>query len=99
MGNSTEATETEPKKFDWRTWAHGVEQLPPDVVEKLDQLEALINEGGPEVQDFLNGLEKGGFRRGTYVIAMIHYFRDILTSEERRRLDAEVRKADPSLKL
>ena len=95
MSNPLESVESTPKKFDWRTYANGIESLPQEVTDKLDMLEDMVNEESDDVKDFLTAFERGQYRNP--VLSMITYFRGTITPDEMGTLHDAIMKADSEL--
>lgn len=95
--HNPEATEVEPKKFDWRAHVrHGVENISPEVVEKFDLLEGLINENTEFSKDFLTAFAAGQYKNP--LLSLITYSRGVLSPDEIKELHDAVMEADPELK-
>lgn len=77
--------------FNWRQYIKEPEKISPEMASKLDDLNDLINKGGPEVEEFMHDLSS--FSQP--VLTMVNFFRDILTPDERKELLRAVRESGP----
>lgn len=83
------------QRFNWRDYMGKPEQIPSNLAAKLDELSDLVNSGSSEAQEFLTALEKEQYRQ--VVLALIQFFRDILTADERAELFKAVEASDPRM--
>lgn len=81
----------EIKKFDWRDYSLNPETLPQELVEKLDYLADLINQGGKDTEDFLEPLHRGNYSQP--LMTLVNFYRDLLNPAERKQLLDAVEKA------
>lgn len=86
--------ERSKKQFRWKNYVCRPENISEKHIVVLDGLEDIINQGGPDTQEFVNALNNGEFRKPA--LSLVQFFRDILNSAERAELLDEIRKAGSS---
>ena len=82
------------KTFKWRDYLRQPELISKSSSEKLDLLVALL-EHHPERNDFMIALQKG-FYKNQPVQAFVHFFRDVLSQEERSQLIDDINRCTPT---
>jgi hypothetical protein len=92
--NLQQTKESKESPFDWRDYLFQPENMPVDSAAKLNELSRLVNEGGPEAEEFLKTLRGGHYRKA--LLSLVQVFRDLLTLEERDQLFDAIEKCGPS---
>lgn len=82
------------KQFEWKNYVRNLGNISERNRVVLDDLENMINQGGQDTQEFLEGLNNGEFRNPA--LSLVQFFRDVLNSAERAELLDEIRKAGAS---
>ena len=74
----------EERRFDWRRYLRAPERLSADQAKRMDVLASLLDSDSPEAEEFFTELRNGNYRQPA--ASLVHFFRDVLTPDERKEL-------------
>ena len=90
-GSQHESQETFPYPFDWKSYMNSPDAVPSEIVAKLDELVAFVNDPDEsEFDDFRNNFRL--YRKP--LLTLITYCRPYLSVQERVAINAAVEQAN-----